>query len=396
MYYLIIFIIIIGGYLISRQYPNSQISNVSYWILYLLLAVTAGLRYETGTDYFAYQEIYNGTNTLTEAIEYGKIWSTYGNAEIGYMLVNSLFRTLGVDVNIMFLFISFFTLYLVFKSISDYCYRYRFLIVLAYYCFCFFVLDLNATRQTISVSLFLYSLRYIIDRKVYKYLLCTILAILFHTSAIIILPLYWIINKRISNWVIYSMTFFGLVIILLKIPILEIMVLSILEPIFSGSTIIYKLMFYSSEDGLMLSWGFNPKVIIYIAILIFVTINRKKIESTTPHFNIILNLLVFYVFIRQLLWESADMNSRINYYFIFGLIAFIPNVLSLFTIVRNKLVVLSFVLVINFYQAQTWFLCSPLTQSYNPYQNYIIHKIFDLRSDGYNRNVKEGQIEVKH
>ena len=228
MYYLIIFLIILCGYLISRQYPNSQISNVSYWILYLLLTITAGFRYETGTDYFTYQEIYNGTVTLNEAIEYGKIWSTYGNAEFGYMFLNSLFRTLGVEINVMFICISMFTLYLVFKSVSDYCYYYRFLIILTYYCFCFFILDLSATRQVIATSIFLYSYRFILKCKVYKYLMCAVLALLFHTSAIVILPLYWIINRKFSNFLIYSMIFLGLVIILLKISILEIIVSYIL------------------------------------------------------------------------------------------------------------------------------------------------------------------------
>ena len=96
------------------------------------------------------------------------------------------------------------------------------------------------------------------------------------------------------------------------------------------------------------------------------------------------------------MWESADINSRLNYYFIFGLIFCFPLILTTFNNISNKLIVFVVVLAINFYQAQTWFLQTPLTQAYNPYQNYLIFKMFDLISDGYERNQKQKEIEVIH
>ena len=109
LYYLAIFAYILFCWIWSSQpgFDKGK-SNFLYWSVFLLFWFTAGWRYETGTDYFAYDELYRTTTTLGEARQAGGITSDLGTTDIGYMLLNSLFRTIGTDINIMFfIFIKF-------------------------------------------------------------------------------------------------------------------------------------------------------------------------------------------------------------------------------------------------------------------------------------------------
>lgn len=394
MFYIFIFLLIITAYLVSKQFPNTEVAEVTYWILYACMALVAGFRYDTGTDYFVYVSIYEGTNDFMTVVDTGEWMNTnIGNAELGYMFITSVFKNFGAEINVMFFFISLISLGLVFKSISDYCNQYRFLIILGYFCFCYFVLDMGAVRQLIAVSIYIYAYRYILKQQLWKYITCAVIASLFHNSGFIIFPLYWLINRNIASSYIYILTVVGLIIIVLKISLLQLIVQYVFEPIIPGTKILYKLLIYSSEDGKMLSWGFNIKVILYIMILFFATFYRNQLSKQTPYFNILLNSLFVYVLVRQVLWESADINNRINYYFVFGLIFILPMTLSVFNGYKNKLIVLFGVIFLNFYQANNWFLEHPTTQSFNPYQNYIVHKIFNFESDGLQRNIQQKKIK---
>ena len=205
LYYLAIFAYILFCWIWSSQpgFDKGK-SDFLYWSVFLLFWFTAGWRYETGTDYFAYDELYRTTTTLGEAQQAGGITSDLGTTDIGYMLLNSLFRTIGTDINIMFFLIAFVTNLLLFGSIGKYLPRYRFPCILAYYTFCFFTLDMNGIRQSIAVCIFIYSLRYIQQRQTVRYAATILIAALFHLSAVVVLPLYWIVNRRFPSWLLYT------------------------------------------------------------------------------------------------------------------------------------------------------------------------------------------------
>ena len=74
LYYLAIFAYILFCWIWSSQpgFDKGK-SDFLYWSVFLLFWFTAGWRYETGTDYFAYDELYRTTTTLGEAQQAGGI-----------------------------------------------------------------------------------------------------------------------------------------------------------------------------------------------------------------------------------------------------------------------------------------------------------------------------------
>lgn len=385
MYYFLFFVVLCIACYISITVDGKEYNKSIYILLFFMFWFTAGLRYETGIDYYAYRDIYLDTYSFKDAFINEKISEVV--AEPGYLLLNSIFRSLGTEINMMFFFISFITSLLLFNSFQKYLNKYKFVSLLIYFSFVYFTLDMSGIRQAIAVNIFLYSFRFILEKKMIKYFCMVLLASFFHASALIGLILYWLFNKKISSLFIVSATIFGLIIISLKIPIINIMVDDVLS-LFMPATAMFKLFYYSSSDTI---WGLNVKVIFNIIVLFILVFYRRTLEERFLYFNIILNSLFCYVFCREILWESININSRINFYFIFGLVLGVPLLLDLVKKKYNILVVFVSIILINFYQCGEFFF---IRSAMNPYQNYFLYKTFDLKSTGEERFSEEANKQL--
>lgn len=67
-----------------------------------------------------------------------------------------------------------------------------------YICGTLYFFSMNGIRQTIAISLFCYSLKYIDEKNFKKYLLLNVLGVINHQSAILFIPLYFVLGKNIK------------------------------------------------------------------------------------------------------------------------------------------------------------------------------------------------------
>ena len=188
-----------------------------------------------------------------------------------------------------------------------------------------------------------------------------------------------ILNKKISSRLIVGTSVAGLLVIGLQLPIIGWITEYLISPLFS-SNILYKVLYYTTSD--IEPWPINIKVFFYLAILFVIVYNRNKLAERFPYFNIILNLLFLFVLLRNVLWESVELDMRLGFYMSLGMTMGFP---LLFEIVSRKLIrQLTFVVFVfvNWYQCQNYFFSIP---TFSPYQNYIVHKIFKLPSNGEER-----------
>ncbi len=105
-----------------------------------------------GTDYLAYVRIFDSSSDLSHSLHTGTF--DVPMIEPGYLFINSIFISLGVDVNYMFLFISFCTTLLLFRSFEDYLPDYKYLGLLTYFAFIYFQMDMSGLRQAIALNVF--------------------------------------------------------------------------------------------------------------------------------------------------------------------------------------------------------------------------------------------------
>ena len=170
----------------SQYYPGAK-SVLLYSIPIILYTIVFGIRYGVGTDYFNYLEAYEAWN-ITHAEDHS--W------EPGFVLLNSICSYFHCHATTLFsviAFIQILLIYLTFKHDKD---------VLAYSMLMLIMLGIglwnfqNGLRQAIAFVFFLFSIKFIINKKIIYFLLSIILAINFHYSAIILIPIYFLYNKE--------------------------------------------------------------------------------------------------------------------------------------------------------------------------------------------------------
>lgn len=187
----IIFSTITLGYV--SKISDKKRRYIAYIILTIITSLVAGFRDITGTDSAMYKYMFI-TNDYHLNIN-GQIGRAV-SIEKGYIFISSLARK--IMPYSMFLFcISFVTIYLLILCID----RYRndinvYIAALVLYT-TIYLTSFNIMRQGLAISIGLFGFFEYLSNKKIKALIFIILATLFHTSAIVLLPLFGI--KKITN-----------------------------------------------------------------------------------------------------------------------------------------------------------------------------------------------------
>lgn len=158
--------------------------NKIYRLIQFVLAVLfLGLRDGVGTDFEEYKERYD--------------YEIY-SFELGYNYLCILLHHFRCSSTYIFLSMSFLT-YLPFYMFLEKlkCKRKYFILMSFFLYFSTFPIICNVMRECLVAALFFYSYYFIKERKLILYLLLIAIGVTFHTSMILCLPLYWIVNRRI-------------------------------------------------------------------------------------------------------------------------------------------------------------------------------------------------------
>jgi len=185
---LAIFLAGLGSYTNNRRFLK-----LSFLVIFIFLA----LRYDFGNDYMVYFDYHEFVNNLP--FNYLINFPIYKDPmfmEVGYTWINKIFP----DFFLMVAVLSGFSCFVYYKLIKDYA-----TISLLWFSIFIFLFDpylmlvqSSAIRQTVAISLFIYSVQYLINRNFWKYSLLIITGSLFHISALVLLPMYFIVTP--SKW----------------------------------------------------------------------------------------------------------------------------------------------------------------------------------------------------
>lgn len=179
-------------------------NNKSYPILFLILpcllfAVIFGCRFNVGVDYSTYymDYLYN--------IESREI-------EFGFLFIKNLFQDYNLHFAFYFGFIAFLQIFFFMLAFRKRAYLYPYIIV-ALFLSCIELGWMNGIRQSIATCIFVYAITFIDRKEPIKYIIAIIFAMQFHSSAIILFPIYFItylpiLKKRWISIAIYITALF--------------------------------------------------------------------------------------------------------------------------------------------------------------------------------------------
>ena len=193
MLYILILIYIIY---LSIRYPRLNNKSLGlFYLLFIIFALVAGLRYNLGTDTYAYTKEYKTFPTLFQ-LQYSFIKNS--PYQIFWILFESSLRTITKSFYLLQTILAIFVNFVVFRTIRKYSLN-PFFSILLYYILFYLNLNMEIIRESISICLLLLGVGYISEKKYIKYYVLATIAFLFHESGLVLFIVPAILNINISK-----------------------------------------------------------------------------------------------------------------------------------------------------------------------------------------------------
>lgn len=189
----------------------------------------------------------------------------------------------------------------------------------------------NLLRNAIAIFIFINSLEYIEKRKPIQYFLLCLMAISFHFSSFIYLPLYFFLHKRINRWIFISV-FFGCFTFYISGASI---VLSLIKILGFEDTLGYKVDVYTelySASKVLSITGTIEKM--GLAILVF--LYYDQIIENNKGRTIIINSLLAYYFFYYILAEFNTLSYRMSVLFLFSYWVLWGDIIKIFYVKNNR------------------------------------------------------------
>lgn len=283
--------LIIGGGARLFKKENKKPLFLFYILIMAIFILVAGLRDgigDTGMYRHLYSQIIEGT--VGEGYEEGFVFFLTMLSKISpdsqFMLFVTSFITQGLIIWFLRKYSSYFELELFMYIASGY-----------------FVTTMNGVRQAMAASILLIGTKFLIERRFIPYLVLVLLMSTIHSSALIMVPVYFIVNN--DNW---SKNFLQTIIIMALVSIFGGLIMNIAFKLLEGT----KFGEYSSFD----EGGSNIfRTIIDMVPVILAYIQRDRLREIFPQCDIFVNLSIINMLIMGLSLYNWIF-ARMTFYFI--------------------------------------------------------------------------------
>ena len=380
MFYLICFIILLVLAVLNVQMHDKLSTQVLSGIASLMLIGIAGLRYETGGDWDAYTQMFANFPSFSRLIGY-PIELTQQVVEEGFVLLNAFVKSLGGTVQHLFFIVTSINILLITSALHKYT-KYPVVALMCYYGILYFNLEMIYIRQATAVAICFFALQYIKPHKIVLYMLMIVLACTFHRVAALMIPLYFLLDRRIATWVYVTVISVGAVLMLIGVPWIQTIFLTVAG--WLGENYTEKAEMYVENAMFAVNRGLSIGFILNLLILVAVMIFKKRIDAL-PYGTIMLNMFALSLVLYYYCFELIEVSNRVRLFFFIGVIALLPMVLEVMPLFLERLAGLAVIALYCFSFSRFIFLEKPQAAAYNPYQNYIEYKIHPRPSTGKQR-----------
>lgn len=312
IYNFIIVLIVFSS--LYEMYGNSKISKTWFFSIVGLMAMVAGLAYAISPDWIPYWNAFEGTSIIswTELNELAKKM----DMEIGYIFLNKVVSSLGLGYASFLIIAASIGLYLKTSTIYKYG-GFVFFSLLLYTIPSFFTEEHIHLRQGLANAVTIYSVRFIIERKLYKFLLCFIIAFLFHKASVAFLLAYWIVKIRFNNVLVISVVSAAVV---GNITGLSTQIDGLMQFMPFGVAETYNDYASEQTEGSIL--GDIVKILIVSTILIF----NKTATENDPYYAYFRNLYLFGVII-YFFFGRGIFAARLPNFYLIHVIFLVPRLI---------------------------------------------------------------------
>lgn len=300
-YYLIFIVLSSLSWLTIIDCGNKRLYSTSFISVLIIFALFGAIRWETGTDWLSYLNLFNRTSDwddlfILENIEF----------ETGFIILNLFSHYICTSYSLCLTIQSAIIFFLLYKSLQQ---QSILPLVSLFIYFSMSLAGIFFVRQTIALVILLYATKYIYNRKLWHFITYIFIASLFHRTASIYILAYMCCNWKLS-WSQMIIILGGAAILgTFSSKLILGTIGSVNLGVFSGKLNAYLLM--GAED--------NSTIYSTAGTLIRATINRGLI------------FIMFWLLIKNKKENDPIVNGLINIYFVGACLYFIlaPVALSL-------------------------------------------------------------------
>lgn len=303
----------VGTFGLSALASNFKIKNkfLKFFIIILPPVFLATFRYNIGYDYGSYiQGFINSYDCTLESI-----FSSYDIGDpIAYNFITKVMTFFDSD-RLFLMVLSLLSLipgliYILndWKDVNTKS------LMIFIYLFIPFIFSFSACKQGIALSILIYSLKYVFNRKLFKFLLCVLLAFLFHSTSIIFIFVYFMLDKK-GNFSLLKKIFLiiACVFIIINLQL-------ILEGFMGGR---YETYAIDNVEGR------NRTFWLYSLLASIFLIFRKKLILIDKRNDLLIMMMIIGA-ITQYLGFSNAFAKRIGEYFLVAQVFLIPQCIYIF------------------------------------------------------------------
>jgi hypothetical protein len=304
--YYILFGVLAFFSLIERK---NKFSKATLKIVLLLLILFVGLRYQVGNDYAEY---YMHHSLIKQGV------TNY------FEPLFTLLNYISPNPYLMFFIssvISFVFLYLAFRYFAP---NNGILLFTLYFGIYLIIFDIHIIRQGIAIAMVLYSWKFAVENKMIKFLLLVLIAMGFHSSAVVVLPVYLLTKVKFTKQLKITLLSIS-TIILFIILFFKDLVFNIISliPLFERYATVYLDPEFSSIETI--SFGFVLNILAFFIIEYIIIKSPNSFNDPKMQF---VEKIFFVSILLSILLRFSSIALRLNYYyqisniFIFALIIF--------------------------------------------------------------------------
>jgi len=353
----------------SPRSPRAAYARMNTLVFITVFVLFFAFRGYVFTDWSNYYGIFNAA---PENI--ADIFQRYSYVEKGFLVLASVVKRVSgtylffqfvnscIDAALILLFFKvhrgnenlllFFAFYLLFNGIN---------------------IEINLLRNSKAILLFLISLKYLEEKQFLPYALINGVGVMFHTSALIYLPLYFLINRRYNKWIILVIWTLGQMKYLLHISMLA----SFFHLI---STLNINIRLFRLVDNYImsgkgtaefgLSIGYIERFLSFV--LIFLMRDRliKKDRRMLIYTNAFFLYAISYLYLAEI---SVLVTSFTNRLLTFSYWLVYPNV---FLCLRNKANKAAFMIILALYGTLKLSNSNTLTHRYD---NFLLNPSINMK-----------------
>lgn len=306
-------------YLFSLYAEGFQSRFKQYWLIAIciILAYLAGVR---DIDSWADTEVYvasflDYTPTLSNLTQYSQ---PFGYGEMGFYYVGVIVKTFTSNPTIYLIVVALLSLFFMYKAFDKYC-LYPILGVCAYISRFYLARNFIQIRAGLSYAIILMAVQYITKKDWKRYFAWVFVAYLFHHSALIAVPLYFLCMIDIKKKHIVIGLSLAFVIAGFYSNVIRLLVVDYVEDLNVGNTYI--------QSDFQREWGLsNPMIYFQTFLLLVYTFTEDRMRQTTSYYITIRNAYFYSTVILIVLSCYTALSGRVSSMFATLEMVIIPSI----------------------------------------------------------------------